>query len=93
MEITNKNLISSSYARYNKDTHPFERLLKEMQMKHSYTKPYNPQTNGKIERFWKTLKADFEEGSLFNDIDDLKEELKDIIKNMFLNGISREKYH
>ena len=65
---------SGKFAK-NKDTHPFERLLKEMQMKHSYTKPYNPQTNGKIERFWKTLKADFEEDSLFNDIDDLKEEI------------------
>ena len=59
----------------NKEEHPFERLLFEMQMKHRYTKPYRPQTNGKIERFWKTLKEDFIEDSLFNDIEDLKEEL------------------
>lgn len=59
----------------NKENHPFERLLMEMQMKHKYTKPYRPQTNGKIERFWKTLKEDFTEDSLFNDIEDLKEEL------------------
>ena len=59
----------------NKENHPFERLLMEMQMKHLYTKPYRPQTNGKIERFWKTLKEDFTEDSLFNDINDLKEEL------------------
>ena len=59
----------------NKENHPFERLLIEMQMKHKYTKPYRPQTNGKIERFWKTLKEDFTEDSLFNDIEDLKEEL------------------
>lgn len=59
----------------NKDEHPFERLLMEMNMKHKYTKPYRPQTNGKIERFWKTLKEDFEEDSLFNDIEDLKEEI------------------
>lgn len=59
----------------NKDEHPFERLLMEMNMKHRYTKPYRPQTNGKIERFWKTLKEDFEEDSLFNDVEDLKEEI------------------
>ena len=47
-----------------KDEHPFERLLTEMEMKHVYTKPYRPQTNGKIERFWKTLKEDFLECSL-----------------------------
>ena len=59
----------------NKDEHPFERLLIEMEMKHIYTKPYRPQTNGKIERFWKTLKEDFTEDSLFKDKEDLKEEL------------------
>ena len=59
----------------NKDENPFERLLKEMEMKHHYTKPYRPQTNGKIERFWKTLKEDFTEDSLFNDKQDLKDEL------------------
>ena len=35
----------------NKNEHPFERLLLEMDIKHRYTKPYRPQTNGKIERF------------------------------------------
>jgi len=35
----------------NKTDHPFERLLLEMDIKHRYTKPYRPQTNGKIERF------------------------------------------
>ena len=59
----------------NKEEHPFERLLIEMEMKHLYTKPYRPQTNGKIERFWKTLKEDFTEDSLFNDKEDLKDEL------------------
>ena len=44
-------------------------------MKHIYTKPYRPQTNGKIERFWKTLKEDFVEDSFFNDKEDLKNEL------------------
>jgi len=59
----------------NKEEHPFERLLLEMRMKHKYTKPYRPQPNGKIERFWKTLKEDFLEGALYNDLDDLKNEM------------------
>ena len=59
----------------NKHEHPFERLLMEMDMKHIYTKPYRPQTNGKIERFWKTLNEDFVEGALYENIDDLKNEL------------------
>ena len=59
----------------NKDEQPFERLLQEMQMKHLYTRPYRPQTNGKIERFWKTLKEDFIEDALYNDLEDLKTEL------------------
>ena len=59
----------------NKDTHPFERLLTEMEMKHIYTKPYTPKTNGKIERFWKTLKEEFLEDSLFEDKEDLKNEI------------------
>lgn len=65
----------SGKDKQNKDEHPFERLLTEMNIGHIYTKPYRPQTNGKIERFWKTLKEDFAEDSLFNDKEDLKEEL------------------
>jgi hypothetical protein len=58
-----------------KENHPFERLLMEMEMKHIYTKPYRPQTNGKIERFWKTLKEDFIEDALYENLDDIKNEL------------------
>jgi len=38
-----------------KNTHFFETMLKIIDVKHRYTRPYRPQTNGKIERFWKTL--------------------------------------
>lgn len=38
-----------------KDTHFFETMLKMFNIKHIYTKPYRPQTNGKIERFWRIL--------------------------------------
>ena len=59
----------------NKEDNPFERLLIEMRIKHRYTKPYQPQPNGKIERFWKTLKEDFIEDAQYDDLADLKEEL------------------
>lgn len=58
-----------------KDTHPFERMLKELDIKHTYTRPYRPQTNGKIERFWKTLKQDMLEDTQYKDIQTLREEL------------------
>ena len=59
----------------NKISNPFERLLQEMEIKHIYTRPYRPQTNGKIERFWKTLKEDLLEEVVFDSLDHFKEEL------------------
>jgi len=38
-----------------KDTHFFETTLKIFNVSHCYTHPYRPQTNGKIERFWRIL--------------------------------------
>ena len=32
-----------------KDQHPFERMLLELGIKHRYTRPYRPQTNGKVD--------------------------------------------
>jgi transposase InsO family protein len=59
----------------NKMTHPFERLLIEMGVKHRYIQPYRPQTNGKIERFWRTLEEDLIIDTDFDTIEELKEEL------------------
>ncbi|HUC79794.1 MAG TPA: integrase core domain-containing protein [Flavisolibacter sp.] len=59
----------------NKAKHPFERLLSEMGIRHRNTQPYRPQTNGKIERFWKTLYEDLLEDTDFGSLDELKEEL------------------
>lgn len=38
-----------------KKTHFFETMLGIFDIRHRYTPPYRPQTNGKIERFWKIL--------------------------------------
>ena len=59
----------------NKDSHPFERMLKEMEIKHRYTMPYRPQTNGKVERFWRTINEDLIEGTSFASLDEFKQEL------------------
>jgi hypothetical protein len=59
----------------NKREHPFERMLIETGIKRRYMKPYRPQTNGKVERFWRTLKEDLIEGSDFNSLEELEDEL------------------
>jgi hypothetical protein len=55
------------------DTHPFEKLLKHFGIKHLRTKPYRPQTNGKIERLWRTVDDELIIGTIYNTIEELKE--------------------
>jgi len=62
-------------SRNNKDGHPFERMLMELGVKHRYTRPYRPQTNGKAERFWRTLNEDLIEETTFDSLEHLKDEL------------------
>jgi transposase InsO family protein len=38
-----------------KRTHFFETMLNIVGIDHTYTRPYHPQSNGKIERFWRIL--------------------------------------
>jgi transposase InsO family protein len=52
-------------SRNNVDGHPFEKMLKFLGIKHRYTKPCKPQTNGKIERFWRTLENELLSGETF----------------------------
>lgn len=58
-----------------KHQHPFERMLIELNIKHRYIKPYRPQTNGKVERFWRTLEDDLLRETNFDTLEELKEEL------------------
>jgi transposase InsO family protein len=81
--ITFKELMTDNGAEFgsgiaakNKDDHPFELMLRELGIKHIYTKPYRPQTNGKIERFWKTLNDDLIEETTFDSIEHFQDELQ-----------------
>src|SRR6218665_1093562 len=65
----------SNRSSKNKMNHPFERLLMEMGVRHRNTQPYRPQTNGKIERFWRTLEEDLIIGTDFDSKEELREEL------------------
>ena len=51
--------------------HPFETLCHELGIKHLLTLPYRPQTNGKIEAFWKIAQREFFDPNKFDSIQDL----------------------
>lgn len=59
----------------NEMTNPFKRMLKEMGVKHRFIRPYRPQTNGKIERFWRTVEEDIIEGTTFESLEDFTNDL------------------
>ena len=65
----------SSLPATTRDEHPFEAMLLELGIKHRYTRPYRPQTNGKVERFWRTLDDDVIEGATFDNLDHFANEL------------------
>ncbi len=62
-------------AETNKNHHPMEGMLQELGVKRRFTRPYRPQTNGKIERFWRTLNEDLPDETTFESVEELKEEL------------------
>lgn len=51
--------------------HAFETMCQQIGIKHIYTRPYRPQTNGKIEAYNKILKNEFMYPNKFETYDDL----------------------
>lgn len=72
----------------NKSVHLVEKLLLDIGIKHIYTRPYHPQTNGKIEAFWKILHREFLLPNRFTTE-------KELIKNLgaFLLWYNHERRH
>jgi len=66
-------------SRNSPEEHPFEAMLMELGIKHRYTRPYRPQTNGKVERFWRTLDDDVIDGATFDNLDHFANELFEYI--------------
>lgn len=58
-----------------KDKHPFEALLIEHNIKHIYTRPYRPQTNGKVERYWRSIEDELLREQVYKTKDNLLEEI------------------
>lgn len=69
-EIMSDN--GAEFASKNNSEHPFEKTLSFYGIKHVYTKPCSPKTNGKIERFWKTIEEELLSGEQFDTIAELK---------------------
>lgn len=51
--------------------HPFELVCSELGIRHILTQPYHPQTNGKIEAFWKILQKEFFHPNQFESMEDM----------------------
>lgn len=63
-------------SRKNIENHPFEKMMKFLNSRHRYTRPCRPQTNGKIERFWKTLENELLSGETFETLEEFKHYIK-----------------
>lgn len=70
----NGNEFTTRYKK-NLSLHLFEASCKSLKIKHIYTRPYHPQTNGKVERIWRTLDNEFYKKKWLNSPEHREEEL------------------
>jgi hypothetical protein len=59
--------------------HPVEKFMEMLSIKHYYTRPGRPQTNGKVEAFFKIMQNELVRAVQFKDIEDFKEQLGNFI--------------
>ncbi|OED38640.1 integrase [Chromatiales bacterium (ex Bugula neritina AB1)] len=59
----------------------FKEYIRQTGMTHVRTSPYYPQSNGKLERFHKTIKADHIRQNHFDDIEQMKQSIGDYIQH------------
>ena len=71
-EILSDNGSEFSSRRGDKGHRPFEKLLQFLNITHRYTRPCRPQTNGKIERFWRTLEDELLSGETFDTLEEFR---------------------
>ncbi len=74
-----KEMMSDNGAEFssrNNPQHPFEKMLNFYNIKHSYTKPFSPKTNGKIERFWKTIEEELLSNEQFETLEEFKRHIR-----------------
>lgn len=57
--------------------HPFEQMLQKLSIKHKYTRVCRPQTNGKAERFWRSLNEEYASAYQFSSWKEFNILLKD----------------
>jgi hypothetical protein len=72
--LTDNGAEFTTHLKRDRKSHIFEQSLEALGIKHKRTKPYHPQTNGKIEAFWKITRNSFLKNS-FSGFDDFKERL------------------
>src|SRR4030067_1636949 len=55
--------------------HPFGTFCLQLGLRHYTTRPYRPQTNGKVEAFFRIIKKEFFRTNSFKDLAEVKEQL------------------
>jgi len=93
-DITFESILSDNGKEYTFHTekgrkhHSFEVMMKKLDIKHSYTRIRRPQTNGKVERFFKTLDLELHNRIKFHSYKHRNMELK-----KYLNQFIYSRFH